>query len=168
MGALAVALGLPSVHAQLTRGPPPCSRIPRRDALKVSYPNQSRPFQRIDHVSCRASASWPYESRGDAEEDSSHGWTAFLELQEGGFEVLAIGLGVAVSVALAVSRHGAPVGILSLAFLTAASVALRHQIAALCGVLISQFNSIQAAMAVHLSSMRNNVIIWVQYFVLSI
>lgn len=158
MGALTVALGLPSVHAQL----PPCSRIPRRDALKVSYPNQSRPFQRIDHVSCRASASWPYEScgRGDAKEDSSHGGTAFLELQEGGFEVLAIGLGVAVSVALAVSRHGAPVGILSLAFLTAASIALRHQIAALCGVLISQFNSIQAAMAVHLSSMRNNVIIW--------
>ena len=187
MGALTAALRLPSLHSQLARVSLSSLRIARlsgRSAQKFSYSHflvakSLRQFQRIrgiEHsqrpLSCSASASWPYESwgPGDGKDDSNRSWIAFLE-QEGGFEVLAMGLGVLVSVVLVVSKHGAPgvpVGVLSLALLTAATIALRHQIATLCGALISQFNSIQAAMAVHLSSMRNNVIIWVQHSQLSI
>jgi len=87
--------------------------------------------------------------------------------QEGGFEVLAMGIGVAVSVALAFSKQGGgaaagvSVGILSLAFLTATTVAFRQQLAGLLRMLVAHFNSVQAALAVQLSSIRNNVIIWV-------
>ncbi|KAG0582633.1 hypothetical protein KC19_3G073800 [Ceratodon purpureus] len=175
MGALTVALGLPGLHSQWNKVS--IRRIPRVSGgagPKFLYPHSHswvgssfRHYHQLRRLEqrqllCAASASWPYESwaTGEGKEDSRR--PGFLE-QEGGVEVLAMGLGVVVSVVLAVSRHstpGVPVGVLSLAFLTAVSITLRHQIAALCGVLVSQVNSIQAAMAVHLSSMRNNVIIW--------
>lgn len=179
MGALAVALGSPSFHLNLARVSPPLRRLPGRSAQRFSYSHslvaqdlRCHRLRRIDHDHdshaqfwCSASASWPYESWAteDSREGSNRPWIGFLE-QDLGFEVLAMGFGVVVSVVLAVSKQGAPgvpVGVLSLAFLTVATIALRHQVATLCGALISQFNAIQAAMAVHLSSMRNNVIIWV-------
>ena len=81
----------------------------------------------------------------------------------GSEEMMLVGLGaVAVSMVVAVARPEVLfVGIVSLAFLGAAA---RHQLATLFGMFAAHVNAAQDAVAVHLSSVRCNVIVWVREF----
>ena len=154
MGALTLCLG--SSYRVLHLEKQSCSKLPvaRSFSSQNPLPSQGFLFSHSDSLTlipkysqkkgriahqCSSSAVWPYESwdettDGSGEETKDYpSWlrNATSEL-DGGFEVLAMACGVAVSVALAASRSippsGLPVAALSLAFLVTTITTLRFQI----------------------------------------
>lgn len=176
MGTLTGTLGLTILQSQFARKFR-SSRIPdfpglsahrfsESNSLILKNLRQSQYLRNIPYTQplCPASVSWPYESweTESYEEDSTWSRSGFLQ-PEGGLELLAMALGVLVSVSLAVCRNGATgvsLGFLSCAFLTATCIALRNQIANRCESLLAQFNAVQEALAIQLSSIRSNVLVW--------
>lgn len=173
MGAFTVALGLPRLVLLQPQFQPQFTRVSRLSTRKVLYSQtfgknrREYPSRRIGRP-CPASVSWPYESWAPGKDQQELPPSRGVLEQEGGVEALAMGVGVVVSVAVAFAKQGSgaavagvSVGILSLAILTATTVALRQQLAGVIRMLVAQFNAVQAAMAVQLSSIRKNVIVWV-------
>lgn len=112
---------------------------------------------------CSASASWPYGSWATtgAEEEGNRPLEQEQEEPVGRLEFLALGLGVAVSVAVAFFKQSGP-GLILIMLLTATTVVMRKELAGLLSVPVAHLNSVQDALALHLSSIRNNVIYWVR------
>lgn len=152
MGALTLCLGssyqvlhlvnqscskLPVARSFLSQNPLPSQGF----VFSHSYtliPKYSQKKGRSAHQ-CSSSAVWPYESWDETTDDDGEetkgypSWPRIVISElDGGFEVLAMGFGVAVSVALAVSRSippsGLPVAALTLAVLVATITTLRFQI----------------------------------------